>query len=428
MQRPLRPTQVEALAWAEGQDRVAFFMEMRLGKTIAAIRWAKRRNRVLVIAPSPVIPDTWEAELEREGISSVVLKGAPRTRLAKAERCHRFSWCLVTLGVVRSQPELLDKIDWDTIVVDESVDIKSPQSKGVKVLLRHAAAPRRCILSGLPAPENVMELCTQFLFLLGEFCGCSNYWQARRRFCVELPHGGWVLRGGAWNKILRWVHARSYTMTRAGAGVDPIKLWTRHLVTPTQAQVDAIQVVKEEWRYGEQEAWFRVQVETWLRRIAGGCAPDGESVLSSRKAKRLARVLGKTEGQKVVWAKYLDEFDLIEEQLELAGIESERLTGANRRQRQTYIDGFNAGRFPVVIVQVGLKYGLNLAVADHAFYYSLPWSGNEWAQSQDRIVTTDKDNVRLQVLLTKGTTDLGVYQRLRKKKMNAFAFMKGFLR
>lgn len=72
-ERPLFSYQKEVLdlmhaAADEGRDYHGLFFQMRLGKTLQAIRYCKSRghNKVLVICPLSIIEPTWKAELKKE--------------------------------------------------------------------------------------------------------------------------------------------------------------------------------------------------------------------------------------------------------------------------------------------------------------------------------------------------------------------------
>ena len=45
MLRKLMPHQADALAYANQNSAIALFMEMRLGKTLVAIRWAQEQAK-----------------------------------------------------------------------------------------------------------------------------------------------------------------------------------------------------------------------------------------------------------------------------------------------------------------------------------------------------------------------------------------------
>ena len=80
-----RPWQIEAFERVKDHARIALFMEMRLGKTPVAIRWAHHRTReltrprILVVAPplpsrhGTEAPDRWRRTPARDG---------------RARRCH----------------------------------------------------------------------------------------------------------------------------------------------------------------------------------------------------------------------------------------------------------------------------------------------------------------------------------------------------
>lgn len=65
------PHQKKAYDWALPLARAAFFMEMRLGKSLPALRWAKTKSQDnLILAPKAALPG-WKEELLDEGVKPI---------------------------------------------------------------------------------------------------------------------------------------------------------------------------------------------------------------------------------------------------------------------------------------------------------------------------------------------------------------------
>jgi len=212
--------QLEALQWSEGKDCVAFFMQMRLGKTMTAIRWAAKSHSVVVICPLSVIGE-WQSELAKEGIDSVDLHCVPKDR--RIEMVSEYSsgcWFIVNPDSIRLCPELLIVGTVDTAILDESVVIKNPRTGLFKAMIKVAnLIPRKALLSGLPAPENCMELCCQFLWLMGRFLNHTNYYQARNQLTFEIPMTSIrKVKKQSWYRIKAWLNANAFCRTQKEAG------------------------------------------------------------------------------------------------------------------------------------------------------------------------------------------------------------------
>src|SRR3990167_9240941 len=178
--REPRQHQVRALDYAQGKDQIALFMEMRLGKSMVAIRWAKAKaGRHLVVAPLSVLP-SWVEELELEGVKPEDVSILHGWRPGK-EIELKASWYLVNYESLRARPEIL-RLGFTTAIFDESTKIRNPQAQISKILMNHTALPtRRALLSGLPAPESPLDYFSQFKILKGDFMGFHSYWDFRGR-------------------------------------------------------------------------------------------------------------------------------------------------------------------------------------------------------------------------------------------------------
>ena len=159
---PLReslPHQLDAIAYAFPRSKIALFMEMRLGKSLVAVRWAQRRGakKVLVVAPLSSL-GPWEEELYKERIPRNqvhYLLGSKTKRLQTSK--NKEGWFLVNYEGLRSCPEIL-KQNWKAVILDESTRIRNPKAQITRLLTNELFyVPNRCILSGLPNPESSMD-------------------------------------------------------------------------------------------------------------------------------------------------------------------------------------------------------------------------------------------------------------------------------
>jgi SNF2 family DNA or RNA helicase len=86
--KTLKPHQERAVDYLLQNPCGALFMEMRLGKTLTAIRALRRQEifaEVLIVSPYSVM-DTWENELRDDGIDCQVLRGPRNQRLDEFRR------------------------------------------------------------------------------------------------------------------------------------------------------------------------------------------------------------------------------------------------------------------------------------------------------------------------------------------------------
>jgi SNF2 family DNA or RNA helicase len=287
--RALFPYQQTALDWATDRDRIALFMEMRLGKTIVAIRWAQlsKSTRVLVVGPLSVLPG-WENELRAEGLSRIYFLRGSRHQKWMAATQPRAGWFLVNYEGLRAAPELFG-LKWDVVIADESTRIRVPTAQITKLMsTRLDHVPRRAILSGLPNPESHLDFFCQFRFLNGQFLNFNNYWAFRDTLHTQVGYE-WLPKKGVKDRIRSEVREHAFTLRRKDAGIGSRKLYERRVVDCAPEIRRYIRQVKKDFRFQELETKHAVVQATWLRRLAGGFEPTQTPVARPRNGPRNPR-------------------------------------------------------------------------------------------------------------------------------------------
>jgi len=437
--------QRRALRYAQARDRIALFMEMRLGKSPVAIRWAAEDRRVLLVAPLSTLLGklNWHGELVREGITPTMLpdiKRADRERMLRTSRIQhgvlRRRWATGWFGInyeaLRTQPEILEA-PWDAIVIDESTRIRSPRAQVTKLLLARAShIPRRAILSGLPNPESPLDYFCQFKFLDGEFLGYDNFWAFKQgQFVQTFPQWNWQPKRGVRQKIKEAVHSRAFVLTRKQAGVGSEKLREQRSVALNPAQKRAIKEIKRDYAIDGTETKWAPVAHLWQQRLAGGFHPITQELLNDAKI-RLAEELVMDEFRRqslVMWFRFNHEIDYFYKWMRKRNrkLKVERVHGNvkdSKLVRGPVQDRFQDGTTRLVLLQIKLgKFGWNLSKASTAIYYSNSYEFEDRSQSEDRIIHLTKQDPCLYLdLVTMGTPDEAVVEALSGKRLTARLF------
>jgi len=432
MPRTLFTHQQQVLSWARERRHAALMLEMRLGKTLTVIKRVQETDalRCLVVAPLSVLRG-WAAELREEGEPCAFVSGTPTQRQAiAAVESSRRRWALISYESLRSSPEIAAMM-WDAVILDESTRIKNPRAQITKTMLRMAPGiPHRFILSGLPAPESIMDYWTQMAFVHGgRWMGCKSFYDWRTRFFSPDDRGyEWLPNHGTTEQVIDALKKSAYVLSRKNAGLGETRLAQRLHVDMTKDQRDAYTLATASFRAdinGEDVLTNSALVQFgWMLRIAGGFSPDGKRVLSHAKVNELMRLLTDTDLRSqpvVVWCHFIAEMKLIRDTLTSAGISCACIWGdADADERARVVDAFGS-RHRVVVVQESIgRFGLNLSAADAAVYYSRGYSHETRAQSEDRIVHLTKKRPLLFVdLLTAGTLDADVLDAVKFKKLSS---------
>lgn len=151
--------------------------EMGLGKTIQTLGliahlMEKKDNPgpYLIIVPLSTISN-WEMEFARwaPAIRVIVFKGDNKTRRKLYDQViekKSFNVCLVTYEYVVRGKNLLKRIEWQHIVIDEGHRIKNHESRLSSVLHAHYRSRNRLLLTGTPLQNSLTELWALLNFLL----------------------------------------------------------------------------------------------------------------------------------------------------------------------------------------------------------------------------------------------------------------------
>ena len=313
------------------------------------------------------------------------------------------------------------------VLVHNSARIRNPRTKGAKLCLAgFREATHRCIMTGLPNPESLLDYVPQILFLDGGFLGAQNYWQFRQRyFRVTAPHE-WQPRPGARTKILTAVRKRAFVMSRQEAGLGNRKIRERRIV-PLSAKARYIyQKAEREFalQTDEGERWtrWRVVAHTWLAQIAGGFV-RGALIDAAKLEEARSLLVGELAGDSVVvWFRFNDELMALGSLLKRAGVSFASIKGSvSFAKRRELCKAFQQGKIRVLLLQIKCaRYSLDLSRSSTAVYYSNDYSCENRAQSEDRIVNPMKREPLLFIdLVRQDTVDEDVVRVLRRKHVTS---------
>jgi SNF2 family DNA or RNA helicase len=424
--------QRQAFAYTLSEDHPALFMEMRLGKTLTAIRRCllykplspSHGLRILVIAPNSALP-SWERELRQERQRDVVYLSGPRAkRLAMLEEGHR--WNLLNKEGWLVIPEIED-VPWDAVIVDESTIIKNIGAGITKFLVyRFEDVPHRWVLSGLPNPEDDKEFWSQIAFVNGGHAfGHDNFYAWRHRWFFKPDYGyGWKPHAGVLDEIHEAVGERAFVMTRKQAGIEVPKVYERRYLDLPKKLRKAYRTIENEFilEYGDQflkSTFHRIATSAWQRQICDGFV-DGKMVWDG-KIKELRYLLQEPLSRQsvVVWYAYNRPLHATYKALKKAKISVKRLTGSTKmRDRRRLESRFQSGKFRVLLAQIKCAdRGMGLSRASAAVYFSNSPSCEARTQTEDRILDVSDNETLLYIdLIARDTVDSDMSFGLTGKK------------
>jgi SNF2 family DNA or RNA helicase len=164
--------------------------EMGLGKTPQAIGAVHRLyksgkvRKALVICPSS-LKYQWAQEIQKfTDHQGIVIDGTPKERERQFDAWlndHTYLFAITNYELVRNDIDLIKKMKYDVIVVDEVHRIKNWATK-TSIAMKELDAPYKFGLTGTPVQNSPEELWNIMDFLNPTILG--NWWAFRKRFVV----------------------------------------------------------------------------------------------------------------------------------------------------------------------------------------------------------------------------------------------------
>ncbi len=181
----LRPYQLAGYRWLNYLNDVGWggilADDMGLGKTVQALSMLdhfKTQNEnltAIVVCPTTLIYN-WQNEIKKFTPSLVAHVHHGSTRSRNIEELKAAHIIITTYGTLRSDIQLLLKIHFDYVVLDESQAIKNPSSKVTKAATLLNATNRVC-MSGTPLQNNTFDIYAQMNFLNPGLLGSMEFFR-----------------------------------------------------------------------------------------------------------------------------------------------------------------------------------------------------------------------------------------------------------
>ncbi|KJZ72209.1 hypothetical protein HIM_08474 [Hirsutella minnesotensis 3608] len=166
--------------------------DMGLGKTLQTIcivasdhhqrqvEYAKtqapdvRRLPSLIVCP-PTLSGHWQQEIKAYApfLSVMAYVGPPTDRKAMRDQLGKTDIVVTSYDVCRNDSDILEKHNWNYMVLDEGHLIKNPKAK-ISQAVKRFGSNHRLILTGTPIQNNVLELWSLFDFLMPGFLGAEK--------------------------------------------------------------------------------------------------------------------------------------------------------------------------------------------------------------------------------------------------------------
>ena len=150
----------------------------------ADLQFLKPLNALVVLPASLVF--NWENEIKKFAPSLTVFRQVGTKRHKDARLLVRYDVILTTYQTALKDADLLQKIEFEYMVLDESHYIKNKNSKIFKAL-REFKAKHKISLSGTPIENSLKDLWSQMDFINSGHLGSANFFQ--KEFITPIEKG-----------------------------------------------------------------------------------------------------------------------------------------------------------------------------------------------------------------------------------------------
>ncbi len=455
----LRPYQERGLGWLAFLHRfdqgACLADDMGLGKTIQLLAFLQHlkaeqelKRPVLLVAPTSVLTN-WKREAAAFTPELVVTEHygprRPSTPEALKKALKGVDLVLTSYGLLQRDSEVLDKLDWQGVVIDEAQAIKNhaaKQSMAARDLGRPTKGPRfRIALTGTPVENRVSELWALMDFLNPKVLGDEPFFRQRYRLPIERYGdmaslrdlksrvGPFILRRLKTDKsIISDLPEKVELHEWVGLAPEQKKLYNRTV----EESLDAIARAPLGQKHGQVLALL-----TKLKQICNHPAlalkqepdpadPDFFQAFAARSAKlqRLEEILEEVieaGDRALLFTQFAEWGHLLKAHLEQKWRQEVPFLYGNtsKSERQAMVDRFQEDPRGPQLFLLSLKaggVGLNLTRASHVFHIDRWWNPAVENQATDRAYRIGQQNrVMVHKFITSGSVEERIDRMIQEK-------------
>ncbi|WP_316803952.1 DEAD/DEAH box helicase [Pedobacter nototheniae] len=399
----LRHYQKDGLNWLNFLDDFNFGAcladDMGLGKTIQILafiltqRKKVKHNVNLVVVPASLIFN-WKAEVEKfaPSIKIKTIYGADRAK-STAGFVH-YEIILTSYGTLLSDIRFLKDYRFNYIFLDESQNIKNPESQRYKTV-RMLQARNRVAITGTPVENNTFDLYGQLSFTCPGLFGSKQQFadlystpidqfkDSKRALELQRKIKPFILRRTK-EQVAKELPDKTEIVLYCEMGDEQ-----REVYEANKKEIQDYILGKSEDELPKSSMHVLKSI-TRLRQICNSAAllADGKSYLqASSKIEVLMEQLERKVGNHkiLVFSQFVTMLDLIKKALESRGIRYEYLSGQTKKRGEVVTSFQRNADIPVFLISLKAGgIGLNLTEADYVYLVDPWWNPAVENQAIDR--------------------------------------------
>ena len=441
LQAELRDYQVEGFVWMLRLAHLGvggcLADDMGLGKTLQSLAVILDRapdGPTLVIAPTSVCMN-WEQEAARFAPTLTILSlSNAEERKGTIENLGRRDILITSYTLLQQEIDLLDQVDWQTVVLDEAQSIKNAATKRSKAAMR-LKAKFRLITTGTPIENHLGELWNLFNFINPGLLG--TYKQFNSRFGIPIEKHGDRTARRQLKKLIRPFMLRRIKSQVLDELPPRTEITLR--VEMKRSEMLFYEAVRrqalENIEGSDPKSGRHLQILAEIMRLRRACCNpkliDEKSKIPSSKLEVFGEVVEElldSRHKALIFSQFTGHLALIREYLDEKGIIYKYLDGTTpARERIRQVDEFQAGEGDLFLISLkagGL--GLNLTAADYVIHMDPWWNPAVEDQAADRAHRIgQKRPVTVYRLVTANTIEEKIVRLHQEKRNLANSLLEG---
>jgi SNF2 family DNA or RNA helicase len=408
LQADLRDYQLEGFRWlarlAHWGVGACLADDMGLGKTLQSLALILTRapqGPTLIVAPTSVGMN-WISEAQRFAPTLNVLQfgnGASealrRNRQKLLDNLQPFDMLVCTYGLLQQEEvaDMLSKVQWETIVLDEAQSIKNFATKRSQAAM-NLQGGFKLLTTGTPIENHLGELWNLFRFINPGLLGSLESFN--ERFAIPIERYGdkaarhrlrtliqpFLLRRTK-NQVLQELPSRTEILLHVNLSREEMAFYEalRRDAIVKLSESDAVAGAKH------------LQVLAEIMKLRRACCNpqlvQPEMKLPSSKLQLFGEVLEElldNHHKALVFSQFVDHLHLIQDYLDQQQIRYQYLDGSTlAKERKKRVDAFQAGDGDVFLISLKAGgTGLNLTAADYVIHMDPWWNPAVEDQASDR--------------------------------------------
>lgn len=390
--KPVKVTEQKQIEWPYANHQPTLFDQIPMAEPVSVAPALEKRNKPasLIVLPTSLLFN-WQREKEKFAphLKSLTYSGSKRVRSKDIGRIfNHYDLVFTTYGILRNDIEYIKDYNFECVVLDESQNIKNPDSINYRTVIE-LKANHHFIISGTPIENSLKDLWAQMNFANRNIFGSQNNFN--KHFILPITKQQNEERKQRLQQLIKPYILRR-TKAEVAKDLPPVveqtifcEMTEAHRKIYDREKSSLRNNILDSLSNGDNQTMLAITALLRLRQLSNHPAlvMDDYEGDSSKLEEVVSRIESlHAENHKVlIFSSFVKHLNMVADRLDKLGIRYELLTGETTH-REAVINNFQNDK-EICCFLISLKaggVGLNLMAADYVFLLD-PW-WNPAAESQ----------------------------------------------